>query len=80
MTDRAVYRFEVIAAEDEIKGFAALMGFINECRYQGHHGIVTLHVDGDGSARMSCYESGKEIRLPKGMMEELDNKDIWIGE
>ena len=80
MVDRAVYRFEVIAAEDEIRSFAALLGFINECRYQGHHGTVTLHVDGDGSARMGVYESGQEIRLPPGMMEQIDDKDLWIGE
>lgn len=74
---------DVIGDDDDIAAFIRLMAFINECRMSGHHGIVKLHVDGDGSASISIVGREKQdLIMSKDfeIMKSLDDKDIWIGE
>jgi len=78
MSKRKRYKFEVVAADDEIVEFGRLLSFINHCASTGHAGTVEVTIDGDGSA------GGFRILDVPALNEETANRfeeeGIWIGE
>ena len=74
---------EVIGNEDALMKFVQLMMFINECARSGHHGSLTLDVDGDGSASVAVFFKGDQDAIVSDnfeVMKALDDGRLWIGE